>query len=443
MDTLAKLIAQRNALHAASEKILTEADGRDGGLTAEDTTAIAANSEQFKALSAQIVALEAHQAQAASLTVDLGRRTQPAQPGAKPEAKVTDIRDRVEDDPMRGFQTPREFILCVMDVGMGLPEDTRLAPIRATAGSDEQGGYSDTFGNFLVPSGMTPAPRMLIAEGDILASRTTAIPMTTPKIAFNARVDKNHQTSVSGGLRVYRREETAAVTASRISFEQVELNAHSLMGVAYATEEILTDSPVSFAALIASGFREEIGSKLMGERITGTGIGEFLGVMNSDSLISVSKESGQAADTIVYDNIIKMRSRCWRYGSAIWLANHDTLPTLMQMTVTVGSGGGPVWQPSAREDHPDTLLGRPLVLTEHVATIGDKGDILLGVWAEYVEGTYQPLRSDESIHVRFLNNERAFRITMRNDGTPWWRSTLTPKNSDVTLAPFVTLNERA
>jgi len=440
--TIDELRKRRNAAHDEAAKILADADAAKG-LDQEQLTHVQELTAECKSLENQIDVLEVVSGRTTALAASTGRTAGPVPPVANPEQVVTEIRDKILDDPMRGFATPRDFMHCVIDAGMGRAEDKRLAPIKMTAGSDEQGGYADPYGGFLIPSGMTPTPKSLIAEGDFLASRTTSIPMTAPKIAFNARVDKTHTTSVSGGLRVYRREESAAVTASRMSFEQVELNAHSLMGVAYATNEILSDSPVSFAALIASGWREEMGSKLMGERLTGTGIGEFLGVMNCGSLISISKESGQAADTIIFKNIIKMRARCWRYGKAIWLVNHDCLPQLMQLSVTVGASGVPVWQASAREDHPDMLLGRPCILTEYADTIGDKGDIILGNWAEYVEGTYQPLRSDESMHVRFLNNENAFRITMRNDGCPWWRAALTTKNSTVTIGPFVALNARA
>jgi hypothetical protein len=72
-------------------------------------------------------------------------------------------------------------------------------------------------------------------------------------------------------------------------------------------------------------------------------------------------------------------------------------------------------------------------------TLGTAGDLMLVNWSQYLEGTYQPLQSAESIHVRFVNNERAFRFTMRNDGAPWWRSALTPKHSSNTLSPYVRL----
>jgi hypothetical protein len=49
----------------------------------------------------------------------------------------------------------------------------------------------------------------------------------------------------------------------------------------------------------------------------------------------------------------------------------------------------------------------------------------------------------ESIHVRFAQNEKAFRATTRNDGQLWWRTALTPKKGANTLSPVVTLAVRA
>jgi HK97 family phage major capsid protein len=166
-------------------------------------------------------------------------------------------------------------------------------------------------------------------------------------------------------------------------------------------------------------------------------------VINAPCLVSITKETGQDADSIVYENIIKMRARCWRYQDAIWLYNHDCLPQLMQLVMVIGTSGVPMWQTSAREGEPDMLLGRPAFPTEFCPTVGDAGDIILGNWSQYLEGTYQPLESAESLHVRFEYNERTFRFTMRNDGRCWWRSALTPKKSTSTLSPFVVINARA
>ena len=138
-----------------------------------------------------------------------------------------------------------------------------------------------------------------------------------------------------------------------------------------------------------------------------------------------------------------MRARCWGYENAIWLYNHDALPQLMNLVMPIGTAGVAMWQSSAREGEPDLLLGRPAIATEYCDTVGDEGDLILGNWTQYLEGTYQPLQSAESIHVRFEYHERVFKFWTRNAGAPWWRSPLTTKNSTNTLSPFVTLGARA
>jgi HK97 family phage major capsid protein len=332
-----------------------------------------------------------------------------------------------------------------MASGQGRKLDARLEPLKqhAAAGSDEAGGYSDPHGGFLVPEGFAPSLLQLQPEDDPIAGRTRPFPMSNPVVQIPARVDKDHTSSVSGGLTVTRRPETVAGTSSRATYERVTLRATSLFGLSYATEEIMTDSPISFIALLSSSFNQEFGAKGVDERLNGTGVGEPEGILNSPALVSVAKQAGQTADTINYENIKKMRSRCWGYGRAIWLANHDTMPDLMSLVQVVGTGGAPVYQPSAQEDRPDLMLGRPIFYTEYCKTIGDVGDLVLANWFEYLDATYQPLQSAESMHVRFVEHERAFKFWLRNDGRGWWRSALTPKNSSQTLSPFVALAARA
>jgi len=350
-----------------------------------------------------------------------------------------------EKDPKKGFADPQDFLCTIIESGRTGVLDERLN-FMATAGSDEAGTYADPYGGFLIPEGLAPGILRVAPEVDPIGSRVTKVPMTNPIVRFNARTDKDHSSSVSGGLTVARRAETQTQAASRTVYEQVTLNAHALFGLSYATEEILERSPVSFAAILEAGFRDQFQSHLIDERINGTGVGEFEGVMNCPALVTVAidgDEAGQDADTIVYGNLTRMRARCWGYGNAVWLANHDTLPNLMRIVFPGTLGGFPVWQTSAREGEPDILFGRPVILTEYCQTIGDLGDIILINWSQYLEGTYKPLRSADSIHVRFVNHERTFKFWIENDGRGWWRSALTPKNSTTTLSPFVALAERA
>lgn len=362
-------------------------------------------------------------------------------PGA-PQGTIKEKPPAFQEDPNKGFKNSQEFFRSILSSAYaGRVEDERLRYL-STAGSDEAGRYADPYGGFLVPEGFSPNLKALAAEGDPTAGRTTSVPMSSPKVTIPARTDKDHSSSVSGGLVVYRRSETQDVTATRMTMEQVKLESTPLMGLSYATEELLRDSAISFTALLESGFRDEFASKILYEKIHGTGAGTMEGVINTPCAISVTKETGQAADTIVYENLVKMRSRCWRYSDAIWLYNHDALPQLMQLYMPIGTAGAAMWQSSAREGEPDMLFGRPAFATEYCETVGTCGDIILGVWSEYLEGTRRPLESAESVHVRFENNERTFRFTMENDGRVWWRSALTPKVSTTTLSPFVMLGDR-
>ena len=357
------------------------------------------------------------------------------------QSRVTNPKTAFEDDPKRGFKTSQEFFGTMLaSVERGRVEDDRLK-FMATAGSDEAGRYADPYGGFLVPEGFSPNLMKTAAEADPLVDRVTRIPMKTAKITIPARTDKDHTSSVSGGLRVYRRSETQSVTASRTTIEQVSLDSTPLMGISYATEELIRDSAISFAAMLEAGFGDEFASTILSERIRGTGAGTLEGVLNTPCLISVPKETGQAADSIIYENLNKMSARCWRYGAAVWMYNQTCLPKLRNVVQVVGAIATPMWQTSAREGEPDTIFGRPAFPCEYCSAVGDVGDIILGVWSQYLEGTYQPLESAESIHVRFIENERTFRFTMENCGRVWWRATYQPVKGD-TLSPFVVLAAR-
>ena len=399
----------------------------------------------------------------------------------EPPGGIPDVRGmilRADQDSRRGFGTHLDFLLAAMgNTGYrerGEVADERLRPLavvdgddrsaggelafmlprawtpkalQAAAGSDEQGAYQDRYGGFSVPTTLLPGILQLGAEPDPTAGRTTSIPMQTPVVELLARTDKSHATSVSGGFTVTRRPETVAAASTRMEMEKVTLKATSLFGLAYATEEILMDSALSFVAIIAAGFTSQFAFHMVNEKLRGLGGSEYLGAENGLCFVSQAKESGQTADTIEADNVINMRSRCWNYGNAIWIANHDTYPQLIKMALVVeGSVGGGlilVYARSLQEDRPDTLLGRPIFYSEHAAKLGDANDIQLGVWSEYLEGLYQPLQSAESIHVRFVNHERTFKFWLRNAGAPWWRSALTPHKGANTLSPFVGLAERA
>jgi HK97 family phage major capsid protein len=437
-----QLKAKQLAASEAMDALFAKADEEKRALTAEERTQLKASEKEYDDATAAIKAIEEDDAVRSKAALANQSRGRHSAPNAGDRIKV--LSEGFEKDPKKGFKDHREFLSLVMDAGNGKSaaiNDPRLKFL--TAGSDEAGTYGDSVGGFFVPTDFSPDFLQVNPEDDPIAGRTTMVPMGAPAVKIPARVDKDHRTSVTGGLQVTRRAETQTQNPTRMTLEQVELQAFSLFGLSYATEELLTDSPRSFVAILEKGFSEEFTNHMINEKLNGTGVGEYEGINNSPAMLEVPKATGQAAATLVYENILTMRARCWGYTNAIWLANHDCVPQLMLLNQSVGTGGVPVWQPSAREDHPDTLLGRPLIFTEYTETVGTAGDIVLANWGEYLEGLYQPMNSAESIHVRFVNHERTFKFWMRNAGRGWWRSTLTPKKSAFQMSPFVRLATRA
>jgi HK97 family phage major capsid protein len=499
-ELLAKLKAHDEKIDAllAHDELTAEQQADYDRLVGERASTLAAyNREKDR------VAREEEREQLEASTADRERRTVASTPSTSPPAQRRttpdtpkipavasapkrklpsgiEVEERWINDPSKGFSSHVEFLRAVMDAGQGQRVDSRLRPLamahhreeedaprgadylvplaftpsvsrtsmidaltrQATAGSDEAGTYSDPYGGVLVGKSFRPDLLKVMPEGDPMGQYTTKVPMDTPTVEIPARVDKNHTSSVSGGLRVYRRAETQTASSSRMELETVELKASALFGTAYATEELLARSLISFLAILKAGFSDEFNSKLIRERLEGTGVGQYEGVLNTDCIVSVAKETGQAADTLLKENIDKMVSRCWRYGVAIWLANHDCIPQLMSLTQTVGTGGVPVSYFQMQPGGQASLLGRPLFFSEYMPKIGDTGDLLLGNWAEYLEGTLSPLQNSESMHVRFLEHERTFKFWMENAGKVWWRSALTPAKSAQTLSPFVKLDAR-
>jgi HK97 family phage major capsid protein len=335
------------------------------------------------------------------------------------------------------FKNSDEFLAAVRRTTVTEHRDPRLM---AAAGSDEQSGASDPYGGFTVPTELVDAGLSASLEhADFIGKLTTKIPMFERIVQIPARTDKTHSTSVAGGLAISRKPETIAATLSRMETEKIVLDASTLMGASFATEELAQSSPV-LRPMLEAGYRGESGAKLLQERLFGLGAPgkEFLGISRSAALITIAKEGGQAADTINHTNLRKMRARCWGFDRAIWIACHDTAD---QLLTAADSNGNLAWSPGD-DAVPDRLFGRPLIFSEHARTLGALNDIFLCDWGEYLEGTLEAFTGMESIHVRWSEHERCFKFWTRNAGAPWWRAVLTPTNGANTLSPFVTLAER-
>lgn len=303
-------------------------------------------------------------------------------------------------------------------------------------------------GGFLVQTDFTNALLQDLQQSEDLANRCRRI-----QISGNANgmkingVDETSRASTrSGGIVGYWKAEAAQYTASRPKFRQIELSLHKLIGLCYATDELLSDA-AALESFIRQAFVDEFRFLRNEAIINGTGAGQPLGILSAKCLVQVTKEAGQKADTIVAENVIKMYSRMFASSrsSAVWLINQDIEPQLFTMSLAVGTGGVPIYMPAGGLSGQPyaTLFGRPVIAIENCPTLGDLGDIIFADLGGYVLAEKGGIQSAMSIHVKFDYDESVFKFTMRLDGQPVRASALTPAKSSNTLSHFVALAARA
>jgi len=324
--------------------------------------------------------------------------------------------------------------------------DAGLLEIQAATGASEGVGSE---GGFLVQTDFQAELMRLTHETGVLVGLcdNTTVGANSNGLKINAvdeasRVDGSRQ----GGIQAYWTAEAGALTKSKPTYRQMELTLQKLTGLYYATDELLMDKQ-ALGQEISGAFSEEFGFKLDDAIVRGSGAGQPLGILGHAGTVSVAKETGQPATTIVKENIEKMYSRMWAPSVArsTWFINQDCWPQLFQLSQIVGVGGVPVFLPPGGISAAPfgTLLGRPVQPIEQCETLGTVGDIFLADLTQYKTIDKGSLEAAQSMHVQFTTDEMTFRFILRFDGQPKRNAPLTPYKGTNTQSSFVTLNTRA
>ncbi len=307
------------------------------------------------------------------------------------------------------------------------------------------GESSGDAGGFLVPDAYSSELFRLDLEASVVRPRARIVPMASLTQRWPAIRDTTHATNVFGGVIAQWLAEGGSVTASDPTFSQITLTAKKLTGYTTAGNELLADSAIALEALITDLFGTALPYFEDDAFINGVGGGQPDGLLNADALITVAKETGQAATTLVKRNLDKMFSRMLPSSAsrAVWIAHSDTIPELLNLSQEVGTGGNAVMVMNIADAPAFVIYGRPVIFTEKCQTLGTAGDIFFVDLSYYLIGDRQALEMAASPHVRFTNDETVYRFIQRVDGRPWLDSDLTPRNGTTTISPFVHLATRS
>jgi len=335
-------------------------------------------------------------------------------------------------------------LMAVKDFAMsgGMKCDAKLkAPTGLSEGQPSEGG-------FLVQTDFATSLLEKVYADSSVVSRVNRMPISTnsnsmkiPAVSESSRADGSR----FGGIRAYWGAEAGTKSSSQPSFDTISLELKKLYGMCYATDELLEDAP-ALESWIRMAFAKEFDFKITDAIVNGDGAGKPLGIMSAPCAISVSAETSQVADTILYKNITNMWARMYApcRQNAVWLISQDVEPTLYEMVIPVGTGGVPAYMPAGGLSGAPyaSLMGKPVLPIEQCDNVGDTGDIILADLSQYIMIDKGGMKAASSIHVAFITDQTVFRFVYRCDGQPWWKSALTPFNGGNSQSPFIYLAAR-
>lgn len=450
-EKIETLQARLNELNEQMKAVQAKADAEHRGLNADEERTIDEIFVNFEACENEIERRQKITEMTARNTArGPGRQTQHAAGGegngataAQAQRRPATARPAWEADKGKwGYASMGEYAQTVRNACMkGGTVDPRLianaAPTTSSEGSGADGGFA------VPPDFRSPILEKVQAEASLLA-RTDQLVSSSNSISLP--IDETTPWQSSGGIQAYWEGEAAQHTASKAALESRNIRLNKITAMVNVTEELLEDAP-ALGAYIRRKAPMKIDFKVTDGIVNGTGVGMPLGLLKSPAKVTVAKESGQAAATLLFANITKMWSRM--YGAcranAVWLMQQDIEPQLFGLQFPGTGTAVPVYlPPGGLNSSPyGMLMGRPCITLESCQALGTEGDLILTDLSQYMTAMkIGGMRQDVSAHLYFDYDIMAFKFVLRVAGMPWWGAAITAKNGSNTRSCIVTLADR-
>jgi HK97 family phage major capsid protein len=445
-------------INEQTQVIQAQADAEKRDLLEDEQKSLDTLFARFEATEDEIERRERINAQTSKLMESAGRVTEPQMP--EPQNQPRDPEQRqsrrdampriqvIEDRGKWGWRSFGEFAAAIVPASSnGGTVDPRLVMNAPTTYSSEGVGAD---GGFAVPPDFRTAIMEKVMGEDSLLGRTDQLTTSSNSITFPK--DETTPWDSSGGLQAYWDGEGDTITQSKVALKEHTVRLNKLTALVPVTEELMDDAP-SLDAYLRRRVPEKFDFKLNNAIVNGTGSGQPTGILSANSLVSVAKDTStspvQPADTLRYKNITAMYARMYAplRSNAVWLANQDIEPQLLNMEfpTTTGASAVPAYMPAGGLSASPyaTLMGRPVIYTQACQTLGDKGDIIFVSLESYLTAVKTGgVRTDVSMHLYFDTAHTAFRFLLRVAGEPWWNASVDALNGSNTYSWAITLDAR-
>ena len=298
-------------------------------------------------------------------------------------------------------------------------------------------------GGFLTPTQFAPMLLDPIIESSLILPRCRVYPMTTNELRVPGFDTSTAASGVLfGGITAQWLGESETADVTNPTTRQIRLISKKLGLLISVTNELSADA-LNLESQISGALQSAASWFVDDALLNGSGVGQPSGILTDSACIEVAIEGGQDPDTIVVENLQKMFCRLHPscIPNSVWIASVTTIPQLLSLSIPIGLAGDHV-KVMSETDGKFSMFSRPVLFSEKMASLGDKGDIALIDPTQYSVGLRSELSIEKSGHIYFLSDQTAYRALIRLDGMGTWSSTYQPKNGD-TLSWAVTLAERA
>lgn len=318
------------------------------------------------------------------------------------------------------------------EVGQAVNTVTKLAPAKAEKGDlsfRNSAEYKDALDAVLRRGGaavIDPAVRNALQVGTD-SEGGYVVPQEFEKTLLEALQDINevrqwcsvistasqHHIPVESslGTAAWTAEE-AAYTESDAAFSRVTLNAYKATTIIKVSEELLKDSMFDMQGYLARNFGKRFGILEEAAFVNGDGSAKPTGIVPGASA-GVTAASATAITANELIDLYHALGRPYR-KSAVWLMNDATAKLIRKL---VDGNSQYLWQPGLQAGQPDTLFGRPVIVSSSMPTAAvNAKTVVFGDLSYYTVADRQGVAVQRLNELYAANGQVGFRAFKRTDG---------------------------
>ncbi len=279
--------------------------------------------------------------------------------------------------------------------GLSALTGEKLAALQV--GTDSEGGY-------IVPESF---------ETRIVELLQSANPFRGVSNVIRTASDRNIPVESSVGSFAYVAEEGAYGTSDP-AFGRVIIGAHKSGGIIKVSEELLQDAFFNLESYLSNVAGRRFATLEEQSFCTGNGTSAPQGIFtptygnNVDGAVSAS--AAITGNDLI--DVFHSLGRAYRQGAS-WVMGDDAVKIVRKL---VDGDGQYIWQPGLVAGAPDTIFGRPVIVTEYAPSAApDAKSIVFGDMQYYTIADRSGISAQKLNELYAANGQVGYKFSARND----------------------------